>query len=74
MAGGRVIEQGIILGKPYRIWCCWATGKKIVYWGDNDRPGGKTGRRRSMRWLKKHKKKENEDRRKSVMSPGDKEM
>jgi len=60
MAGGRVIEQGTILGKPYRVWCCWDTGKKIVYWGNNDRPGGKTGRRRSMRWLKKQKKLEKE--------------
>ena len=55
-----MIEQGIILGKPYRVWCCWATGKKIVYWGNNDRPGRKTGRRRSMTWLKKQKKLEKE--------------
>jgi hypothetical protein len=58
VSGGRVIEQGVILGKPYRVWCCWDTGKKIVYWGSNKQRSGQVGRRRSMGWLKKHKKME----------------
>ena len=58
MSGGRVIEQGVILGKPYRVWCCWDTGKKIVYWGNNKQHSGQVGRRRSMGWLRKHKKME----------------
>lgn len=58
MSGGRVIERGVILGKPYRVWCCWDTGKKIVYWGINKQRSGQVGRRRSMSWLRKHKKME----------------
>jgi len=58
MSGGRVIERGVICGKPYRVWRCWDTGKKIVYWGLNKQRSGQVGRRRSMGWLRKHKKRE----------------
>ncbi len=58
MAAGKVIERGVIAGVTYRVWQRYGDGKKIVYITDEARQHGKTGRRRSMRWLNKHKKAE----------------
>ncbi len=53
MPNGVVIESGIVGGKPYRIWQAHHSGKKIVYWGENKRKSGGVGSVRSLRWLRK---------------------
>ena len=60
MSAGRVIEYGVIHGKSYRVWQCWKSGKKIVYVGVTQSKWGQTGKRRTMKWLKKQKRLEHE--------------
>tara|TARA_R110002020_G_scaffold341511_1_gene556058 strand:+ start:277 stop:495 length:219 start_codon:yes stop_codon:yes gene_type:complete len=57
---GRVIEEGVVNGIPYRIWQSW-NGKKIVFSGNKKRspkfPDGRgIGKGHGMKWLKKQKK------------------
>lgn len=67
MATGKVIEEGVVNGIPYRVWQAYGSGKKIVYSGYKDFGNGRLGKRHGMKWLKKQKKlqtkKENENER-----------